>query len=204
MKRTRPTRTSIDERGRVIKSSPPSNGRDPMAHRPVSAAYHGRDVRSSKLPWPRRVSGYRFLPRRLSTPVEGNRRSSATQVCRAAYPFRKDRDDHRQETDLESPIEKVVRIFSQPLIPDDWRQALNEIMEETVHRLRSFCMKASCTATISRTMGATGYRANSGRRPKPMAVWSPVSIGRSAGQAGYRSNGQTIRCSYCNRNWTLC
>jgi hypothetical protein len=38
---------------------------------------------------------------------------------------------------LETPIEKAVRIFPQPLIPDDWRQALEEIMNETVHRLRN-------------------------------------------------------------------
>ena len=43
----------------------------------------------------------------------------------------------QQGAKLETPIEKVVRIFSQPLIPDGWRQALEEIMKETVHRLRS-------------------------------------------------------------------
>ena len=39
--------------------------------------------------------------------------------------------------ELESPIEKAVRIFSQPPIPDDWRQAFEEIKNETVNRLRN-------------------------------------------------------------------
>ncbi len=43
----------------------------------------------------------------------------------------------QQEVASETPIEKAVRIFSQPLIPDDWRQALEEIMNGTVHRLRN-------------------------------------------------------------------
>ena len=108
----------------------------------------------------------------------------------------------QQETDSESSIEKAVRIFSQPPIPDDWRQALEEIKNETVHRLRIFCMKVSCTATISTRMDATRFRANSGLRPKPMASWSAVSIGHSAGQADCMSSAQIMRCSYCNRNWT--
>jgi hypothetical protein len=43
----------------------------------------------------------------------------------------------QQETDSESSIEKAVRIFSQTPIPDDWRQVLEEIKNETVHRLRN-------------------------------------------------------------------
>ena len=43
----------------------------------------------------------------------------------------------QQGTELESPIEKAVRIFSQPPIPDDWRQAFEEIKGETVHRLQN-------------------------------------------------------------------
>jgi hypothetical protein len=42
----------------------------------------------------------------------------------------------QQGTELESPIEKAVRIFSQPPIPDDWPQAF-EIKGETVHRLQN-------------------------------------------------------------------
>ena len=42
-----------------------------------------------------------------------------------------------QGAELESPIEKAVRIFSQPPIPDDWRQAFEEIKNETVNRLRN-------------------------------------------------------------------
>ena len=37
----------------------------------------------------------------------------------------------------ESPIEKAARVFSQPPIPDDWRQAFEEIKNETVNRLRN-------------------------------------------------------------------
>ena len=40
-------------------------------------------------------------------------------------------------TELESPIEKAVRIFSEPPIPDDWRQAFDEIKNETVNRLQN-------------------------------------------------------------------
>jgi len=40
-------------------------------------------------------------------------------------------------TELESPIEKAVRIFSQPPIPDDWRQAFEEIKTKTGDRLRN-------------------------------------------------------------------
>ena len=47
----------------------------------------------------------------------------------------------QQGAKLETPIEKAVRIFSQPLIPDGWRQALEETMKETVHRLEACCMK---------------------------------------------------------------
>jgi hypothetical protein len=42
-----------------------------------------------------------------------------------------------QEAELESSIEKAVRIFSQPPIPDGWRQASEEIKNETVNRLRN-------------------------------------------------------------------
>jgi len=43
----------------------------------------------------------------------------------------------QQGRELESPIEKAVRIFSQPPIPDDLRKAFEEIKNETVHRLRN-------------------------------------------------------------------
>jgi hypothetical protein len=43
-----------------------------------------------------------------------------------------------QEMALESHIERPVRIFSQPPIPDGCRQAFEEIKNETVHRLRNF------------------------------------------------------------------
>jgi hypothetical protein len=43
----------------------------------------------------------------------------------------------QQGAELESPIEKAVRVFSQPPIPDDWRQAFEEIKNETVNRLRN-------------------------------------------------------------------
>ena len=43
----------------------------------------------------------------------------------------------QQGAELENPIEKAVRIFSQPPIPDDWRQAFEEIKNETVNRLRN-------------------------------------------------------------------
>ena len=104
----------------------------------------------------------------------------------------------QQGAELENPIEKAVRIFSQPPIPDDWRQAFEEIKNET------FCTKVSCTAIISTTTGTTRHHASSGPRPMPMASWRRVSTGRSAGQAGYTSNGQTIRCFCGNRNWTRC
>jgi hypothetical protein len=43
----------------------------------------------------------------------------------------------QQGAELESPVEKAVRIFSQPPMPDDWRQAFEEIKNETVNRLRN-------------------------------------------------------------------
>ena len=43
----------------------------------------------------------------------------------------------RHPAELESRIEKAVRIFSQPPIPDDWRQAFEEIKNETVNRLQN-------------------------------------------------------------------
>lgn len=68
----------------------------------------------------------------------------------------------QQEVELEGPIERAVRIFSQPLIPDDWRQAF----EATVNRLRNLLHEGKLQAyyfdndgphTTTREFWATAY-----------------------------------------------
>ncbi len=71
----------------------------------------------------------------------------------------------QEEMKPESPIEKAVRIFSEPPVPHEWRQPFEEIAIQTVQRLRdvlhqgrlhAYYFLANGRHTISRDFWATG------------------------------------------------
>ena len=68
-----------------------------------------------------------------------------------------------QGAELESPIEKAARVFSQPPIPDDWRQAFEEIKNETVNRLRNLLHEGKLHGY---------YFDNDGRRTTSREFWA--------------------------------
>ena len=90
----------------------------------------------------------------------------------------------QQGAELETPIEKAVRIFSQPLIPDGWRQALEEIMNETVHRLRNLLHEGKLHGY---------YFENDGRHTVSREFWATVEADGSLESGFYWPFGRPSR-----------
>ena len=70
--------------------------------------------------------------------------------------------------ELESRIEKAVRIFSQPPIPDDWRQAFEEIKNETLNQPRNLLHEGKLHGY---------YFDNDGRHTTSREFWATADAG---------------------------
>jgi hypothetical protein len=67
-------------------------------------------------------------------------------------------------------LDALARALSQPPgIPDALRHEFRDIVDQTVHRLRSFLHQGKLKSYYFKDMAATPYHANSGPRPMPTA-----------------------------------